>query len=133
MNDRSKQRLTNFVTYSLFAFFLYLIVLTVGIPVFRLIICKQEDTFDLNLLTIVGAIVGFLSMVLAIFFQYVSSEGNKRVEAAVNSINETVISVKTLVEDINHKQDVINATQTFPISGMSSQMPNKDWAPDPSK
>lgn len=133
MNSRPKQALINIVVFSLYALFLYLIVFTVGIPVFRLVIHKQKDVFDLNLLTIVGAIVGFLSMVLAIVFQYVSSESNKRVESAVNSINETVISVKTLAEDINHKQDVINAKQTFPIGGMSPQMPGKDWAPDPSK
>lgn len=133
MSDKAKQIITCIVMSLLCALCLYLVIFTVGIPVYRLVIYKQTDGFDLKLLTIIGAIVGFLSMVLAIFFQYISSAGSKRVESAVKSINETVIIVKTLVEDINHKQDLINAKQTIPISRMSPQMPAKDWTPDSSR
>lgn len=133
MNGRTKQIVYTVITGSLYLLFLYFIIFTIAIPVFRLVIFKQKDAFDLNLLTISGAIVGFFSMILAIIFQVLSSESSKRVETAVNNIDSTLTSVKTLAECIDHKQDVINARAAGPSSAMSSQMPDKTWTVDSSK
>lgn len=87
--------------------FYFIIFLTVIAPLWRWGYLKQVDAIDKDVLAVVGAVVGFLSVVLAIVFQILSSFSGRRLEGAVKEIESTLLKNNDLTEQIVHNQDAI--------------------------
>lgn len=119
--------------------FYYVIFVTVIYPLWRWGVLGQSGAINMDVLSVVGAVVGFLSVALAIAFQLLSSFSGRRLEGTIKKIDSTLLKNKNLTEHIVHNQDAITKglvetlgkfAEKTNVGETAMQKKNKSWFKD---
>lgn len=136
--DKSFSKALRWAIAPVIILFYYIIFITVVIPLWKWGISEQQDAINMNVLSIAGVAVSFLSILLAVVFQILSSFSGRRLEGTVKEIESKLLKNNELTEHIIHNQDAITKGLVDTL-GKLAQRPNAgetaiqqpgNWSPD---
>lgn len=102
------------------------------LPLWRWGYHNQKDAIDVTLISIVGAIVSLISIGLAIVFQHLSSKSGKQIENYVQEIRYTVVTIKTLAQQISKTQENETTKLISALGNIATQLSKQTWKQDDS-